>query len=174
MTGIHRGDSNMSLRLPGFSSLPALPSSCHETSTEFQLWWCSSDSWRFRTAKGSTWCFSLGAPRRTDQISQFSEGQSVQAVELMIPVCGDWPSIQWGLRTLRFRSLRTKLEFIASQYLIPKLRHEIIFKWKNSLIAGSSVSRWTWIKLDAMFSTRSHPTRECIWFQCSLRRKKKR
>lgn len=134
MTGIHRGDSNMSLSTPGFSSLPALPFflpwNFHE---EFQLWWCSSDSEDLELLRG-TWCFSLGLPGERIRSHNFLKDSQSKQLSWWSQ-CGDWPSIQWGLRTLRFRSLRTKLEFIASQYL-PKLRHEIIFMKKTAWLLG--------------------------------------
>lgn len=116
---------------------------------------------------------SLGLPGERIRPHNFLDSQFKQLSWWSL--CGDWPSVQWGLRTLSFRHLRTGLEFTASQYL-PKLRHEIIFMKKQPdcwVICGFLCVQWTWITLDAVFSTRSRPTRECIWFKCSLRGKKK-
>lgn len=136
MTGIHRGDSNMSLdsRLLFSARLAFFPPwNFHRVPAVVMFVWF----WRFGTAKEHL-VLLPGAPRRTDQTSQFSEGQSVQAVELMIPV--------WRLALNTVRAQNTEIQEpenktgIHSFPVFTKTQAWNNIYEKNSLIAGSSVS----------------------------------
>ena len=156
---------------PGFSSLSSSPSSIHQTSTAFLLCWCSSDSEDSELLSKEHLVLLPGAPGRTDQTSQFSEGESRQPGELSVPA---WRSaLTWELRASELQAPFGEQDWnsqLPSVYQNSEAWNNIYGKWPDSwVICGFLCIQWTWIKPDAMFSTWSHSTKECIWLKYALR-----